>query len=127
MRYGIYDLKVCDDGSLIKFYCVWTLSTVLFLLKNPQRFGDWIMSPSSGGTYSGPEIGTSSIDWAQLSRCHLKTETESSLRNVVGFLVKTRPWVMSRHRRILCVMVCLQSNNQLFRGLLKDYFNIEIK
>jgi hypothetical protein len=26
----------------------------------------------------GPEIGTNSIDWAQLSRFHLKTETESS-------------------------------------------------
>jgi hypothetical protein len=32
-----------------------------------------------------PEIGASSIDWAQLSRLHLKAETESSLRNVVGF------------------------------------------
>jgi hypothetical protein len=31
----------------------------------------------------GPEIGTGYIDWAQLSRFHLKTETESSLRNVV--------------------------------------------
>jgi hypothetical protein len=30
-----------------------------------------------------PEIGTNSIDWAQLSRFYLKTETESSLRNVV--------------------------------------------
>jgi hypothetical protein len=50
-----------------------------------------------------PEIGTSSIDWAQLSRCHLKTETESSLRNVVNFVVKTRRWIMSRHRRILLV------------------------
>jgi hypothetical protein len=29
------------------------------------------------------EIGTSSIDWAQLSRFYLKTETESSLRNAV--------------------------------------------
>jgi hypothetical protein len=28
-----------------------------------------------------PETGTSSIDWAQLSRCHLKTEPEFSLRN----------------------------------------------
>jgi hypothetical protein len=28
-------------------------------------------------------IRTSSIDWAQLSRFHLKTETKSSLRNVV--------------------------------------------
>jgi hypothetical protein len=31
----------------------------------------------------GPEIGTSSIDWAQLSRFCLKTETESSFRNAV--------------------------------------------
>jgi hypothetical protein len=30
-----------------------------------------------------PQIGTSSISWAQLSRLHLKTETESSIRNVV--------------------------------------------
>jgi hypothetical protein len=29
------------------------------------------------------EIGTSSINWAQLSRFHLKTETEPSLQNVV--------------------------------------------
>jgi hypothetical protein len=30
-----------------------------------------------------PEIVTSSIDWAQMSRFYLKTDTESSLRNVV--------------------------------------------
>jgi hypothetical protein len=29
------------------------------------------------------EIGSNSIDWAQLSRFYLKTKTESSLRNVV--------------------------------------------
>jgi hypothetical protein len=29
------------------------------------------------------KLGTSSIDWAQLSRFYLKMETESSLRNVV--------------------------------------------
>jgi hypothetical protein len=33
--------------------------------------------------YRCPEIGTSSIDWAKLSRFYLKTETETSLRNVV--------------------------------------------
>jgi hypothetical protein len=32
----------------------------------------------------------SPIDWAQLSRFHLKTETESSLRNVVGVLNTSR-------------------------------------
>jgi hypothetical protein len=30
-----------------------------------------------------PEIGTNSIYWSQLSRFHLKTETEPHLRNVV--------------------------------------------
>jgi hypothetical protein len=57
-----------------------------------QRFGDWILSLSlsSCKTYSvgpnlrfGLEIRTSSIEWAQLSRFYLKTETEPSLRNVV--------------------------------------------
>jgi hypothetical protein len=38
-----------------------------------QCVGDWILSPSSG----------SSIDWAQLNRFYLKTETECSLRNVM--------------------------------------------
>jgi hypothetical protein len=33
--------------------------------------------------YKCPETETSSIDWVQLSRFYLKTETESSLRNVV--------------------------------------------
>jgi hypothetical protein len=42
-----------------------------------QCFGDWIL------WISGPEIGTSPIDWAQLSEFYLKTETESSLRNVM--------------------------------------------
>jgi hypothetical protein len=36
-----------------------------------------------------PEVGTSSIDWVQQSRFYLKTETETSLRNVV-FLNKNR-------------------------------------
>jgi hypothetical protein len=33
--------------------------------------------------YRCPEIGTRSIDWAQLSRFYLKTEIQSSFRNVV--------------------------------------------
>jgi hypothetical protein len=46
-----------------------------------------------------PEIGTSSIDWAQLSRFHLKTETESSLRNVVFWClwIKTGRCIMSKN------------------------------
>jgi hypothetical protein len=53
---------------------------------------DWLRTSSSPQLFAvssahpkspGPEIGTSSIDWAQLSRFYLKTETEFSLRNVV--------------------------------------------
>jgi hypothetical protein len=45
-------------------------------------------------------MGTSSIDWAQLSRFHLKTETESSLRNVV-LNKKQNDGVMRRITNIL--------------------------
>jgi hypothetical protein len=42
----------------------------------------WLIHPS-WCWYRCPETGTSSIDWGQLSRFHLKTETESSLQNDV--------------------------------------------
>jgi hypothetical protein len=45
----------------------------------------------------GPEIGTSSIDWAQLSMLYLKTETESVLRNVV-FLNINRTVFLNKDR-----------------------------
>jgi hypothetical protein len=48
----------------------------------------------------GPEIGASSIDWAQLSNFHLKMETESSLQNTVC-LNKNRAKDMSRNTIIL--------------------------
>jgi hypothetical protein len=66
----------------------------VFYLK--QRFGDWILSPPNGESYPvgsniyiAPETERSSSYWDLLSRCHLKTERESSLRNVV-FLIKDR-------------------------------------
>jgi hypothetical protein len=37
----------------------------------------------SWGCHSCPDVGTSPINWAQLSRFYLKTETESGLRSVV--------------------------------------------
>jgi hypothetical protein len=55
------------------------------LLFKTRRFGDWNLSPSSSGTYSE----TISIYWVQLCTLHLKTETESSLRNAV-FEMKIR-------------------------------------
>jgi hypothetical protein len=53
-----YDLKVCDDGTLVQtlsfvHYQSSSLSeTPSFLFFKTQRFGDWILSPSSGKTYS---------------------------------------------------------------------------
>jgi hypothetical protein len=51
-------------------------------------------------------IGSSSIDWTQLSSFCLKTETESSLRNVV-FLNKNRTMDNVRKHNIYIVIYCL--------------------
>jgi hypothetical protein len=94
------------------YYDIWEFVTMVLLcfctssidpfLFEIQRFGDWILSPPSGKSLllswvqsieqhqhkTGcwcPEIGTSSIDWAQLSRFHLKGETDSSFRKLVCF------------------------------------------
>jgi hypothetical protein len=42
------------------------------------------------------ETGTSSVDWAQLSKFYMKTETESSFWNAV-FWIKTGWWITSRN------------------------------
>jgi hypothetical protein len=82
-----------------------------------QRVGGWTLPLSSGSPYlrSGPEIGTSSIDWAQLSRFYLKTETESSLRNVV-FLHKGRTMDNGQQHNI-----CTNApSEQTFRSYLRN-------
>jgi hypothetical protein len=53
--------------------------------------------------YRCPEIGTSSIDWVQLSRFHLKTETESSLRNAVFWNINRSLDNIQKHN------ICIQS------------------
>jgi hypothetical protein len=45
----------------------------------------------------GSEIGASSIYWIQLSTFYLRTETESSLRNIVFFKKWTTRWIMSKN------------------------------
>jgi hypothetical protein len=53
-----YYLKVCDDGKLVQLLRSWTLSIVSSLSKMSSclcfktRFGDWILSSSSGKSYS---------------------------------------------------------------------------
>jgi hypothetical protein len=48
-----------------------------------------------------PKIGTSSINWAQLSRFYLKTHRIQSLKRCV--LNKNRRWIMFRNIIIACV------------------------
>jgi hypothetical protein len=58
------------------------------------------------------EIGTSSIDWPQLSRFYLKTEIESSLRNGVFWKIKRTVFLdkdrtidnMEKHNVCSCIM-----------------------
>jgi hypothetical protein len=49
-----FDLKVCDDGKLVQLLCSYRrlskMSSCLYF--KTKRFGDWIVSPSSGKTYS---------------------------------------------------------------------------
>jgi hypothetical protein len=58
-----------------------------------------------------PEIGTSSIDWAQMSRFYLKTERESSLRNVVFWKINRTVFLDKDktmdnvHKHIICTNV----------------------
>jgi hypothetical protein len=64
--------------------CFWTLSIAPFLFKTHNILDTgFCLRLAVELTQMGPETGTSSIDWAQLSSFHLKTETESSLRNDV--------------------------------------------
>jgi hypothetical protein len=56
-----------------------------------------------------PETGTSSIYWAHVSRCHLKTETGSSLRKVV-LKIKTWRWIMSTIVIVMWHYFCLETS-----------------
>jgi hypothetical protein len=70
-------------------------------------FRDWMLSVLRWNLLCWPpspvpenlKIGTSFIYWAKLSRCHLTSETESSLQNV-AFQLKTGWWIMSRNTKL---------------------------
>jgi hypothetical protein len=74
------------------------------LLFKVQLFGDWILSTTSGGILeSVSEI--ISVFWTQLSKLNLKTETESSLRNV--FKIKDTTKIMCRFVIVMSVIYYL--------------------
>jgi hypothetical protein len=101
--------RFCDDDKLVQLWRSWILS---------------IVSPLSKVSFclrlkkNLPERGTSSIYWTQLSRCYLKAETESSLRNVVfwninrtTFWTNTRRWVTSKNVIFVWYSVVSEPNN----------------
>jgi hypothetical protein len=67
--------------------------------------------------YRFPEIRTSSIDWAQLSRFHLKTETECSLRNVVFRNINRAMGNVKKH--LICANV---KSSQIFASYIQVMF-----
>jgi hypothetical protein len=78
-------MKLSVNSTLVQ--CFLVLPIVLsFLFFKTQRFGDWILSPSSGKTVSG---GTSSVDSAQLIKFYLKTERDFERSDLDRFGVAT--------------------------------------
>jgi hypothetical protein len=75
---------------------------------------DWLVYPI-GCWYRCPEIRTSYIDSAQLSRFYLKMATECTLRNAV-FLNKNRT-MDNVQKHNICINV---SSSQTFRSYLKS-------
>jgi hypothetical protein len=86
-------LLLLQHQKELQILCFWTLSTSCLYLKcRPVYLSKHNVSDTGFCLHLQvrlprwdircPEIGTSSIDWTQLSRSYLKTETESGLRNV---------------------------------------------
>jgi hypothetical protein len=99
-----YEFFWPGERRLVQILCFWTLSialslsknTVLFIFQNITfrrldsvsvfRWNPFIWTNSM-------EIESSSIDWVQLSKFYLKTEAESSLRNVVWWKINRRVYL----------------------------------
>jgi hypothetical protein len=72
--------------------------------------------------YRCPEIGTSSIDWAQLSRFYLQMEIEPSLWNIVFWTINRMVFLdkertmdnVQKHNICACICVWCGGNGALF-------------
>jgi hypothetical protein len=72
--------------------------------------------------YGCPEVETSCTDFAQLSRVYLKTETESSLRNVVLLNKKRATDNVPKHN--VCTIILIGEQYQLYyTGTIKVSLN----
>jgi hypothetical protein len=79
----LIEVYILHNSELYPSFC---------MLFKTWRFRDWILLYSFCELClccSSPETETSSVFWAVQSKSHLRTETESSLRNVV-FWIKDR-------------------------------------
>jgi hypothetical protein len=72
-----------DSTLVLGFIRAEFFNVLMFCLNSRRRFVLCLACIPYLCWYRYPEIETSSIDWAHLSRLILKTETESGLRNVV--------------------------------------------
>jgi hypothetical protein len=67
-----------------------------------------------------PKIGTNSTDLTQLSRFHLKMETDSSLCNIVldksrmVLKIKTGQWIMPRNTTVVLFIFNLMTHTILY-------------
>jgi hypothetical protein len=69
-----------------------------------RHFRDCILSPSSGKNLS-PEIRTSFIDWAILTRFLPEDGDRIQSPKVVSFKYKTGRWIMSKYTIIVLIIV----------------------
>jgi hypothetical protein len=123
----IKNLSEVSEGNvkILRVYS-WTLSVVLFLSKAPsllcfktQRFGDWILSPSSSKTYSvgqSIELDTSTCV-GTIRRIHLSSDdfySDSSL-------------VLVLRGQIHESLMCLFNNTQIFFHHLKTCYLVSVQ
>jgi hypothetical protein len=92
----------------------------LFISFKTRCFGDYILSSSVGGIYSdGPnrstDTETSSFYWSHLNKYCLKTETESSLRNVVLLNKKTGRWITSKTVVVVLTLFVILTTTRLLQ------------
>jgi hypothetical protein len=87
-------LKLWDSPTILQCHNSEGYNKINYSSGNPRTYTD--VSLNVSGNKHFEEIGTRTINWAQLSRFYLKTKTEPSLRNAV-FEIKRRWWIMSRN------------------------------
>jgi hypothetical protein len=91
---------------------------------------DGIYEPNTASLcwYRCPVIRTSSIDWAQMSRFYLKTEIESSLRNVVFWKINRTVFYIKTGRRIMSrnIILVLMGHRHKIEIWIKEVYEVRV-